>query len=88
MISQLADHNKTIRWLKGQATLVEAKRWEILDEQFRKNLHLAFIWHIPPVLFNERLKKHSKMQESFVDSLITFFVIDFFKKSLRTLDYL
>lgn len=63
---------------KGQATLVEAKRWEILDEQFRKNLQLAFIWHILPVLFNERLKKHSKMQESFVESLITFFVIVFF----------
>lgn len=81
MISQLADHNKTVRWLKGQATLVEAKRWEILDEQFRKNFLLAFIWHILPVLFNERLEKHSKMQESFVDSLITFFVIDFFKKA-------
>ena len=72
---------------KGQATLVEAKRWEILDEQFRKNLQLAFIWHILPVLFNERLKKHSKMQESFVESLITFFVIDFFFfLSLRTLN--
>lgn len=51
-----------------------------MDKQFRISLHLALIWHILPVLFNERLKKHFKMLESFVDSLITLFVIDF-KKS-------